>query len=125
MINHSWSYLFAISAGFIEYFIEIYFFENIKNKKIILILAAIMMTTGHIFRMGAFICARSNFHHQVQWKKANNHVLVTSGIYSISRHPSYFGFFLFALGAQVCLSNFICIITHSIVLWNFFNERIK
>ena len=83
------------------------------------------MTTGHIFRLGAFISAKSNFHHKVQFFKTLNHTLVTSGIYKFSRHPSYFGFFMFAVGSQIILGNMICMVGHAIALWKFFYERIE
>lgn len=84
-----------------------------------------LMLTGHIFRLGAFISAKSNFHHIVQYHKDPNHTLVTTGIYKFSRHPSYFGFFTFAIGSQIVLGNILCMITHAITLWKFFYERIE
>ena len=83
------------------------------------------MATGHIFRLGVFISAKSNFHNKVQFFKTENHTLVTSGIYKFSRHPSYFGFFMFVVGSQIILGNMICMVWHAIVLWNFFYELIQ
>ena len=83
------------------------------------------MLVGHIFRLGAFISAKSNFHHIVQFKKKSTHVLVTDGIYKYSRHPSYFGFFMFAIGSQIALGNSVCILAHAITLWKFFYDRIQ
>lgn len=41
------------------------------------------------------------------------------------RHPSYFGFFAWAVGTQILLGNPICLIVFLKVLWNFFRERIS
>ena len=50
---------------------------------------------GYYFRLGAFITAGSNFHHLVQSTHKKNHRLVKNGVYSLSRHPSYLGWFLY------------------------------
>jgi len=86
----------AISFAIFEYCIEYYFLT--KEYITIIILGLLMVTVGHIFRIGAFLSAKESFHHLVQNKKAPDHILVTDGIYSVSRHPSYFGFWMFSLG---------------------------
>jgi len=40
------------------------------------------------------------------------------------RHPGYCGFFLFALGGQFLLGNFVSLIVFAFVLWIFFVIRI-
>lgn len=40
------------------------------------------------------------------------------------RHPSYAGFFAWALGTQLLLGNFWCLIAYTCVLYRFFGERI-
>lgn len=88
------------------------------------VLGVLMTIVGHIFRIGAFLKAKESFHHQVQTKKAIDHTLVTDGIYSISRHPSYFGFWIFSLGQQAILCNPISFIGYIPVLYRFFISRI-
>ena len=56
--------------------------------------------------------------------KREDHVLVTSGVFSYVRHPSYVGWFLWSLGTQVVLLNPICFVLYTGVTWTFFNERI-
>ena len=80
---------------------------------------------GQTFRSLAMIHAASNFNHTVQTQKDPTHVLVTSGVYSLVRHPSYFGFFWWAVGLQLFLANPITAILFTYVLWNFFSNRIK
>jgi protein-S-isoprenylcysteine O-methyltransferase len=70
------------------------------------------------------IHASTNFSHQISYTKQPNHTLVTSGVYSISRHPSYFGFFWWAIGTQIFLSNSLSTILFLAILWRFFAERI-
>lgn len=53
-----------------------------------------------------------------------SHELVTTGVYSVSRHPSYAGFF-WALGTQILLLNPISLILFLSLLWPFFNDRIQ
>jgi len=60
---------------------------------------------------------------QLQKRKQFN--LVTSGIYSFSRHPGYFGWFLWSIGTQILLSNPISFIAYGIISWFFFYKRIR
>lgn len=41
------------------------------------------------------------WYSQVQFTKAETHQLVTHGVYSIVRHPSYVGWFWWSVGTQV------------------------
>ena len=83
-----------------------------------------MMVVGHCFRIGAMFTAAKSFHHVVQEKKASSHVLVTSGVYSIVRHPSYFGWTLWAVGTQVMLVNPLCTLAFIFASLRFFQDRI-
>jgi len=40
------------------------------------------------------------------------------------RHPSYAGFFAWALGTQILLGNPIGTVVFAVVLWRFFSQRI-
>ncbi|ORY36324.1 Isoprenylcysteine carboxyl methyltransferase, partial [Rhizoclosmatium globosum] len=48
----------------------------------------------------AMMTAGANFTHLISFRKEHNHVLVTDGIYSILRHPSYTAFFYWAVILQ-------------------------
>lgn len=86
-------------------------------------LAAILI--GQVTRSLAMVQAGTSFTHTIQHQRRDDHVLVKSGIYSILRHPSYFGFFWWGLGTQLVLGNPVCFCGYAIVLWQFFSSRIK
>jgi uncharacterized membrane protein len=44
---------------------------------------------------------------------------------SILRHPSYFGFYYWALGSQLMMMNPVCIVAFTGVLQYFFSDRIQ
>lgn len=96
-----------------------------KISAIFLLFGLASMIVGQIVRTLAMATAGSNFNHVVQVRHREGHVLVTGGIYSLLRHPSYFGFFWWGLGSQLVLQNAICFIGYALVLWRFFNSRIQ
>jgi len=60
----------------------------------------------------------------IRTEKTASHTLVTHGVYKIFRHPSYFGWFYWALSCQILLMNPVCIVLFPIILWKFFSSRI-
>lgn len=52
------------------------------------------------------------------------YMLYSLCILRIMRHPSYFGFFWWALGAQLLLLNPVCFVGFILVLQKFFSDRI-
>jgi protein-S-isoprenylcysteine O-methyltransferase len=89
-----------------------------------LILGFILLALGQSVRTAAMAEAGRSFNHIVQSRKKDDHVLVKSGIYRVSRHPSYFGFFWWGLGTQLVLGNHICFLAYALILWKFFAARI-
>ena len=83
------------------------------------------MLVGQFTRSIAMAEAGANFNHTVQQRRAKGHELVTTGVYSVLRHPSYFGFWWWGLGSQVVLGNVVCFVGYSAVLWIFFRKRIE
>jgi len=66
-----------------------------------------------------------NFNHIVDTdynKKSQE--LVQSGIYSIVRHPSYTGWFIWSVSSQMILGNPVCTVFFMLASWAFFKERI-
>ena len=84
----------------------------------------VMITIGHFFRVGAEFTAAKSFHHIVAEDKAPTHTLVTHGVYSLVRHPSYFGWMLWAVGTQFVLCNPISIVGFQAAAVFFFRGRI-
>ena len=83
-----------------------------------------LIILGQLVRSAAMRQAKTNFNHIVQYYKKEDHVLVTRGVYAFSRHPSYFGFFWWALGTQLMLGNHFCFVAYAATLWKFFSHRI-
>lgn len=101
LINHSREYCLAAIGSWIEFSIECYLFSQMKTIKIISYFGLLLCLFGEVIRKLAMITAGSNFNHIIQSQKSDDHVLVTNGIYSISRHPSYLGWFWWSIGTQV------------------------
>lgn len=89
------------------------------------VLGISLILLGQGFRSLAMKQAGTSFNHIVQSSKKEDHVLITSGVYAMSRHPAYFGFFWWGLGTQLVLGNFFCFIAYTTILWKFFAHRIR
>ncbi|KAK3322267.1 Isoprenylcysteine carboxyl methyltransferase family-domain-containing protein [Apodospora peruviana] len=89
------------------------------------VLGFVLVLVGQTVRSVAMVQAGPSFNHQVQHQRGAAHVLVTSGIYARLRHPSYFGFFWWALGTQLVMGNLVSFFLYAAVLWKFFNARIR
>lgn len=124
VINHSPQYIIAAVTSWIEFFLESYFFPGLKELYYISYLGLAICIAGEFLRKLAMFTAGSNFNHLVQSEKAKDHILITSGIYSLFRHPSYVGWFYWAIGTQLILVNPLCTPVYLIVSWLFFKSRI-
>ncbi|KAI0128917.1 Isoprenylcysteine carboxyl methyltransferase family-domain-containing protein [Xylariales sp. AK1849] len=92
---------------------------------ILLMIGLILVIVGQFVRATAMMQLGTNFNHIVQERRKTGHELVTSGIYGVMRHPSYFGFFYWGIGTQMVLGNPICFVAYAVILWRFFSSRIK
>jgi protein-S-isoprenylcysteine O-methyltransferase len=108
-----------------EAVIEWILFPQLKRHYLIASFGLGMAIVGQSIRSMAMIQASSNFSHHIMHEKEASHQLVKTGVYSISRHPSYFGFFYWALGLQIFLCNPLSSIGFITVLWRFFDGRIR
>jgi protein-S-isoprenylcysteine O-methyltransferase len=70
------------------------------------------------------ITAGNSFNHLVQHDKKEDHKLITNGVYSIFRHPSYTGFYYWSVGMQLMLGNPICFFLYAYASYKFFSIRI-
>ncbi|KAG0318777.1 hypothetical protein BGZ99_005469 [Dissophora globulifera] len=125
LLNHSPEYTLATASGVSEFLIELYFFPQLKSWGLLNKIGLVLVIVGQIARTLAMFSAKSNFSHHVEYYKEEHHVLVTDGIYSLLRHPSYFGFYYWALGSQLMLMNPVCFVGFAAALYHFFSERIE
>ncbi|KAL3477356.1 Isoprenylcysteine carboxyl methyltransferase family-domain-containing protein [Aspergillus californicus] len=134
LTSNGWAYNIAhISAAVECLFAYIFcprdsYFEitgPVLGIKIQVLVGLLLVGIGQVVRTLAMAQAGSNFNHMVQTERKDGHRLVTHGVYGVLRHPSYFGFFWWGLGTQLVLGNVGCLAGYAIVLWNFFNSRIR
>ncbi|EPZ32232.1 farnesyl cysteine carboxyl-methyltransferase [Rozella allomycis CSF55] len=125
LLNHSRAYLCAFLASILEYICESTILSSMKLPQLVSHLGLVLVIIGQLFRSNAMITAGVNFSHIIQEEKQKDHKLVTSGIYSIVRHPSYSGFFIWSIGTQLLLGNPLCSMTYLIVTWKYFKDRIR
>lgn len=121
------AYFIAHTAAMVECGINSLFLPGWQARfahPALLGLGFVMVILGQATRTTAMVQAGTNFNHTVQTRKAEGHTLVTTGIYQLLRHPSYFGFFWWGLGTQVVCGNPVCFLGYAIVLWGFFQGRI-
>ncbi|QRW16417.1 isoprenylcysteine carboxyl methyltransferase [Rhizoctonia solani] len=116
LLDNGMTYHIAHAAALIEFFVTKFFWPHSKSTP---------PSPSQTIRSLAMIHAASNFSHTVATYKLVTHRLVTDGIYSISRHPSYTGFFYWGLGTQMVLQNPITFALYLVLLWRFFSTRIK
>lgn len=125
LLNNGSSYALAHCFAIVESVVEYRLFPHLKFSIWFTILGILVTLWGQIVRTLAMIQAGSNFSHTIANVKDSHHKLVTRGIYSWSRHPSYCGFFYWALGTQLMLCNPVSFLVFTIVLWRFFSRRIE
>lgn len=66
-------------------------------------MGVMLVIFGEVLRKGSMFTAKTNFNHYVQYVKQPGHQLVTSGLYSLCRHPAYVGWFYWSIGTQVSI----------------------
>ncbi|KAL7921969.1 putative Isoprenylcysteine carboxyl methyltransferase [Trichoderma austrokoningii] len=131
LLTANWpSYAIAHSAAFIECIVVTVFFPNrhwapFNSGSLFLFAGLVLVSVGQAVRSIAMLHAGASFNHQVQTRRAESHLLVTTGIYGWLRHPSYFGFFYWGLGTQLVLGNAICFVFYAAVLCRFFRNRVR
>ncbi|CAD0110150.1 unnamed protein product [Aureobasidium uvarum] len=128
LTSNGGSYLAAHVAAMIEIVVTSLFFPDLQDRysNIYTIGAGLaLVVMGQVVRSIAMAQAGVSFNHIPAKSKKNDHVLVTEGLYSYFRHPSYFGYFFFAVGTQIVVGNKICCVSYLIILWFFFKDRIN
>ncbi|KAJ2078535.1 farnesyl cysteine-carboxyl methyltransferase [Coemansia sp. RSA 988] len=118
-------YMVAMAVSVVEYVIECWAFGRTKEPSAITMVGFVIAIIGQIIRTLAMVTAKASFNHYVATHRAVDHQLITHGIYRYERHPSYVGFFLWAVGLQTMLKNAVTTILFIVVLGYFFTKRTR
>jgi protein-S-isoprenylcysteine O-methyltransferase len=124
LINHSTEWIISLITSYCETILGNIFFYDYKHNIFIFWTGIIITIIGQIFRIGALFTGKKNFTHLLSYEKKPEQFLMTTGFYGISRHPSYFGFWIWGFGTQLMCGNLICSIGFPIGLYIFFKDRI-
>ncbi|KAH9062828.1 Isoprenylcysteine carboxyl methyltransferase family-domain-containing protein [Lactarius vividus] len=128
LLDNGRMYHVANGLALTEYLLSLYFRPSLKSFPYVsslVLIGVVVVLFGQFLRSAAMIKASSNFSHMVAFRKLAGHQLVTDGIYKWSRHPSYAGFFYWALGTQLVLQNPLSFFVYWVLLMQFFSSRIK
>lgn len=125
LLNNKSTYAFALIGSSLEYILSLLFLPECKKFNIISLFGLSIAIIGEIIRKTAMFTAGQNFTHIISTDKKPEHKLVTYGIYSYFRHPSYSGWFYWAVGTQILLLNPFSLVVFSILSWIFFSSRIE
>jgi protein-S-isoprenylcysteine O-methyltransferase len=119
----SWPYVAMLILALGEYWVESHYFPILKHP-FVSALGIALCISGELIRKSAMVTAGRGFTHEIAEYRHPKHELITHGIYRFSCHPGYFGWFWWAIGAQLVLSNPLSTIVTAIAAWRFFAERI-
>ncbi|PWZ00691.1 ICMT-domain-containing protein, partial [Testicularia cyperi] len=125
LLNNGIHYHVAHVVALIEFAVTASVVPSTKRPGILTLVGLLLVVFGQVFRSGAMIHASKNFSHIVADKKRQDHELVTTGVYAWVRHPSYVGFFYWALGTQLLLGNVVATLGFVVTLYKFFSNRIR
>lgn len=128
MLVHSPAHLIASVAAFVEFFLEAALVPDgwklvTLNATAITLIAAATLAF-YAVRLVAMAQCGANFSLAIEEKRRPEHKLVTTGVYSVLRHPSYFGWYWRAALCQLILMNPVCFVGFNAAAWLFFKERI-
>ena len=124
-MQNGFEYVAAHAMGVLEYVLESAWAPTWKYVWCVQALGAVLIVSGQLLRSFAMIHASTNFSHALAQTKREDHVLVTTGVYAVARHPSYAGFFWWAVGTQIMLGNPVSLILFTVLLTRFFAQRIR
>ncbi len=118
------AYALAVTAGLVEYGLEAALWEPWSLTPTVRTVGLLLVTLGMGIRIWAMVTARDSFNHIVQTALSDDHRLVESGPYRWLRHPSYTGYYWYAIGTQVALLNPVVVGLYAVALAMFFRHRI-
>jgi len=125
ILDHSHEYHGAVVASLLEFTLEWYFIPELKRPGVMSALGLLVVLCGESLRKLAMWQASTNFNHYIRYRREEGHELVTRGIYSLCRHPSYVGWFYWSIATQVMVMNPVCTILYALFSWKFFSYRIQ
>ncbi|KAF9247313.1 Isoprenylcysteine carboxyl methyltransferase family-domain-containing protein [Melanogaster broomeanus] len=125
LLDNGAMYHIANGTALLEYLVTLYFRPSLKTHSYISVIGVLLAVAGQALRSSAMVHASTNFSHAVAFRKRDSHQLVTEGVYAWFRHPSYAGFFYWALGTQLVLQNPVSFVGFAIILWRFFYRRTR
>ncbi|WQF75992.1 Putative isoprenylcysteine carboxyl methyltransferase [Colletotrichum destructivum] len=131
LLTANWpAYAIAHATAFAECFLTNLAFPGavwvpLGLRPVLLAAGLALVVAGQVVRSLAMVTAGQSFNHTIQHHRAESHTLVTTGIYAWFRHPSYFGFFWWAIGTQLVMGNLLSLVAYTGVLWYFFSKRIR
>lgn len=111
----------AVSVG--SSLIEWAYFSDQSSNLFLTILGILMIIIGLIIRITAIHTLGKFF--TATARTTNEHLLITSGPFSIMRHPSYAGAILVITGVPVLLNNLITFFSTILLLFFAYDFRIK
>ncbi|KAJ1721077.1 farnesyl cysteine-carboxyl methyltransferase, partial [Coemansia biformis] len=118
-------YIIAMAVSVAEYIAECMFFGRAKSPGVLTVAGLVVASAGQAMRTLAMVTAGTSFNHYVATRRHADHQLVAHGIYRYERHPSYVGFFLWAVGLQMMLKNPVSLALFAAVLGTFFTRRTR
>lgn len=121
LLNNSWQYTSCLLFSILEYSMRPF---DLGLPHSVCHFGITCTCFGLAIRFSAICTAKTGFTHLVATEKKSTHVLTTNGIYSFCRHPSYSGWFIWILGTQLILGNFLCLMSFACITWTFFRHRI-
>jgi protein-S-isoprenylcysteine O-methyltransferase len=125
VVNHSLAYTAAALGSWVEFWVEWWLWGSRGKLNLPMMLCGLgLVVGGQAIRSLSMWTCGEHFDHQIMEQRREGHKLVTTGIYSVLRHPSYFGWFYWSVGTQVLLCNPICTVLYIGASWRFFNARI-
>ncbi|WFD22996.1 protein-S-isoprenylcysteine O-methyltransferase [Malassezia equina] len=125
LLQNGAEYVAAHTLGLLEFALESYVAPAWKRYTSLHVLGLLLIVYGQVLRSLAMVHASTNFTHALAHTKSHDHVLVTTGVYAFARHPSYAGFFWWAIGTQVLLGNPVSLLVFVVALVRFFAHRIQ
>ncbi|KAF8640078.1 hypothetical protein AX17_001318 [Amanita inopinata Kibby_2008] len=125
LLDNGALYHVANGTALSEYLVTLYFKPSSKSQPYVSVIGILFVFFGQALRSAAMIHASTNFSHSLASRKRESHELVTDGVYAWFRHPSYAGFFYWALGTQLVLQNPLSFMLFLGLLWRFFHHRIR